>query len=226
MDVMSMLDWASHEIELAIKDASEFEYANNCYMSAYKAFASLLEDGHSGMSIGLTMQILNRLVQGKPLTPVEDKEEEWAEAFETDDGTKCYQHKRMSSLFKEVYPDGKVSYSDNNAYECLDEDSNIPYRGAGAGKLFYEYYPITFPYSPPTKPYKIITKECLTDRKNGDFDTIAYKRIVSPVCEARDVYRAFKETENGFVEISWQEYLKRIDMHNERERKEQEGENR
>lgn len=44
-----------------------------------RAFESLLGDGHSGMSIGITKNILNRLIDGKPLTPIEDTEEVWGE---------------------------------------------------------------------------------------------------------------------------------------------------
>lgn len=42
-----------------------------------RAFESLLGDGHSGMSIGITKNILNRLIDGKPLTPIEDTEDVW-----------------------------------------------------------------------------------------------------------------------------------------------------
>ena len=54
----NMLEWAKREIELACKRErgnhpnDEFDYGCACYASALKAFKSLLEDGHSGMSIG------------------------------------------------------------------------------------------------------------------------------------------------------------------------------
>ena len=42
------------------------EYGCACYRSALKAFNSLMEDEHSGMSIiGITRNILNRLIAGK-----------------------------------------------------------------------------------------------------------------------------------------------------------------
>ena len=80
---MSMSDWAKKEVELAkiieAKDLKEgeFDYGGACYDSALKAFKSLAEDGHSGMSIKLTQQILNRLIDGKPLLPIEDREDIW-----------------------------------------------------------------------------------------------------------------------------------------------------
>lgn len=72
---MNLNDWARNEIELACKkergskDISEFDYGVACYESAYKAFQSLLKDEHSGLSIIFTQQILNRLIEHKPLTP-------------------------------------------------------------------------------------------------------------------------------------------------------------
>jgi hypothetical protein len=61
---MNMADWAKNEIEIACKNErgdknpEEFDYGCACYESAYKAFQSLMEDGHSGMSIGFTKAIL------------------------------------------------------------------------------------------------------------------------------------------------------------------------
>ena len=76
---MDMKSWAEKEIEIACarekanaEDSDEWNYGVACYQSALKAFNSLCEDGHSGMSIGFTKNILNRLIDGKPLTPIED----------------------------------------------------------------------------------------------------------------------------------------------------------
>lgn len=88
-----------------------------------RAFESLLGDGHSGMSIGFTKNILNRLIDGKPLTPIEDTEEVWGEPrIDSRDKSKQYQCKRMSSLFKRVAQNGSVTYSDINRYYCTNEE--------------------------------------------------------------------------------------------------------
>ena len=72
-----------------------------------------MEDGHSGMSIGITKNILNRLIAGKPLTPIVDTEDIWdaGVSFEKN-GERSTQCKRMSSLFKHVKADGSISYND------------------------------------------------------------------------------------------------------------------
>lgn len=47
---MSMHDWANREVEIAKKQENGFTYGEMCYDSALKAYLSLCEDGHSGMS--------------------------------------------------------------------------------------------------------------------------------------------------------------------------------
>lgn len=97
--------WAEREVEIACKREApdrkpgEWDYGRACYESALKAFNSLCENGHSGFSIGMTKQILNRLIEGKPLTPIEDTEDAWNDISERGEIAK-YQCRRMSSFFK------------------------------------------------------------------------------------------------------------------------------
>lgn len=83
---MSMSDWAEKEVEIACErekshseEDGDCEYGCACYHSALKAYKSLMEDGHSGFSISLTKQILDRLIDRKPLTPIEDTDDIWNE---------------------------------------------------------------------------------------------------------------------------------------------------
>lgn len=55
-------------------------YIEMCYKSALKAFNELCDEGHSGMSIQITKSILCRLIDGKPLTEIEDTPDVWAES--------------------------------------------------------------------------------------------------------------------------------------------------
>lgn len=223
-----MLDWAQKEVKYAIDremkvecdDEEGVEYVKGCYESALKAYKSLCEDGHSGMSISLTTDILNRLIKGQPLTPIDDNQDDWSEAWKSNDEVKHYQHKRLSSLFKDVHPDGSVEYNDVEAYECIDEKSNIPYHGGGAGRVFHEYFPIKFPYYPPAKRYRLVTVEYLTDRKNGDFDTKEYVKILTPDGKTIPVNRYFGETADGWKELDIEEFTSRVAMHYKREEKE------
>lgn len=214
------LSWAKREIEYALDreakagdfDEDGFNYAKGCYESALKAYASLCEDDHSGMSISITTDILNRLIKGLPLTPIENREEDWEESWKDTDGTVYYRNKRVSSLFKVVNPDGTVEYDDVNAYECVEKDSGYTYHGGGSGKIFHKYFPVTFPYYPPTKKYRIITRTVLYNPENGDFDTKAYLKIVAPDGEEKEVNLYFGETENGWQQIDEYEFYHRCVM--------------
>ena len=123
---MGMKGWAEREVQIACerenpdRKEGEWDYGCACYESALKAFNSLMEDGHSGMSIGFTIQILNRLIAGKPLTLIEDTDDVWEECALNNRGCTTYHCNRMYSLFKEVYPDGTVKYHDNDRIECVD----------------------------------------------------------------------------------------------------------
>ena len=130
---MSMQTWARKEIEIACKkereaSVEEFDYGCACYESAYKAYKSLMKDGHSGFSISLTKTILNRLIDGKPLTPIEDTPDVWGDCLDRKKGFVSYQCSRMSALFKYVYDDGTVKYKDIDSNYAVNVDSNVTYR--------------------------------------------------------------------------------------------------
>lgn len=220
---MGMLEWAKNEVEIASKrergdkPESEWDYGAACYDSAMKAFESLLEDGHSGMSIGFTKAILNRLIDGNQLTAIEDTPDAWYHRRKNRDGSSSFQCKRMSSLFKKVAADGTVSYSDVNRQYCIIEGyPECAYHNGFISKIYNEMYPITMPYMPNDKPDVIVCDQLLTDRKNGDFDTIAILYIKRSNGERVDMNRYFKGTDDGFEEISAEEYREREKMDEER----------
>ena len=220
---MSMSEWAKNEIEIACKrergdkNPDEWDYGCACYESAYKAFQSLLEDGHSGYSIGMTKWILNRLIDGKPLTPIEDTPDTWNMREEcpwAEVGYTTYQCNRMSSLFKDVYQDGEVKYNDVNRFRCVNEDNpTVGWSNGFINRLMDEKYPITMPYIPEDKPYIVHCTEGLSDPKNGDFDTIGIWYVVKPDGTRDIIERFFKEGESSFVEIGRKEYEERVKPH-------------
>lgn len=230
---MDMLEWAKNEVAIASKrergdkPESEWDYGVACYNSATKAFESLFEDGHSGMSIGFTKAILNRLIDGKPLTAIEDTEDIWTNKYTFSGGeVTVYQCKRMSSLFKYEYPDGKIKYRDTERMYCVNMESpEVAYHNGFIRQIYDEMYPITMPYMPNDKPDVIVCDELLTDRKNGDFDTIAILYIKRSDGEKVEVNRYFKENEESFVEITRREYFQREMMDKQREEKELEESN-
>lgn len=217
MGRMTMTEWAQNEIAIACaREKSdtpddEWDYGVACYESALRAFNSLMEDGHSGFSIHMTKHILNRLIDGKCLTPIEDKPDMWFDdpSFHESDGTYTYQCKRCFSLFKDVYPDGTVKYHDNDRCYCKDVNTGSTFGSGRANRLINEMFPITMPYMPSDKSYVMLMEDFLYDPKYGDYDTVAYHKIINPDGKEIIVNKYMKETDNGFVDIDYKEFLER-----------------
>ena len=218
---MSMKEWARNEIDIACnlkrdnEDSGDFDYSLACYESAYKAFVSLLEDNHSGFSIGVTKSILNRLIDGKPLTPIVDAPNVWHEVDFGRNGYTAYQCNRMSALFKYVYNDGTVpfvKYSDIDRVYCVDEDNlNAPgWHNGFVRKIIDELYPIGMPYFPSKNPIVVHCREGLSDPKNGDYDSLGILYAIEPDGSRNEINRFFKEHNNEWNEIDKTEFDSRI----------------
>lgn len=213
---MSMTDWAENEVRIACEreraasktPEGEWDYGCACYESALKAYKCLMEDGHSGMSFSITRQILNRLMRGQPLTPIEDTEDIWNFICTNEDGSKGYQCKRMSSLFKDVYPDGTVKYKDvDRYYVTYAENSNTTWKNGFVMRIIDELFPITMPYI-PGEPIKVVCEEFLVDPKNGDYDTVGILYAMKDG-EKTAINRFLAEKGGKMVEIQETEYQKR-----------------
>ena len=218
----NMLDWAKRKVEIACKKENpnrkegEFDYGCACYESALKAFESLCDDGHSGFSIKMAQTILNRLLDGKPLTPIEDTDDIWNECVRPKGSPKTYQCKRMSSLFKKIYADGTVKYNDVDSSYCVDiHNPDITYSSGLVRRIIDKMFPITMPYM-PGKPIKVYCEDFLTDKKNGDFDTVGVLYAIKTEDgnqERIEINRFFREPEcdeeGSWTEISKEEYYER-----------------
>ena len=225
---MSILEWAKKEVELAkiieAKDLKEgeFDYGGACYDSALKAFKSLTEDNHSGMSIKITKQILNRLIDGSPLTPIEDREDIWNEITrnkkDKENERIVYQCSRMSSLFKDVHENGKVTYSDIDRVYCFDSiKPDIRYSFGLVRNIIDEMFPITMPYSPVNGRMKVCCEQFLYSPDGGDFDSVAILYVDDTDNKRINVSRYFKEEDNKWVEIEFTEHINRYQAYLTRE---------
>lgn len=215
---MTTNEWAKNEVEIACKKESperqknEFDYGCACYESALKAFESLCGDGHSGFSIKMTQQILNRLIDGKPLTPIEDADDIWIDTTEygfSNKDMKTYQCERMTSLFKYVQEDGSVEYRDIDRIVCVDVNSGSTYSFNLATRVVEELIPLTMPYMPSDTSIKAYCEDFLSDKTlGGDFDTVGILYAVKDGNKI-EINRFFKECEEGFVSITKEEYEER-----------------
>ena len=175
---MSLKDWAKKEVEVACKrenpnwDGESFDYGCSCYMSALKAFESLCDDGHSGYSFSVTRRILEKLLYNRPLTPITD--EDFTNQTTISSRHEEYQCPRMSSLFKTVYEDGSVEYSDvNRAYSFDAEFPDDTFTCGFDSNFLDKLIPITLPYDGTSTKYAIKVQRF--DTKDG----VEYRAILS-----------------------------------------------
>lgn len=216
-----MKDWAENECRIACKkenpdydfDSNEFDYGCSCYKSALKAYNSLMDDDHSGMSFSLTKNILIKLLNKMPLTPITENDfnsEPITGDKPTVDGKKIYQCYRRSSLFKEVDKDGNIQYSDIDRVVSIDITApKVGYYSKSIEVFVNEIFPIKFPYI-PDGVYTVYTNTFLTDESNGDFDTRAVLYMVTPKNERINIDRYYKFDNDIEEEISEIEYIKRL----------------
>ncbi len=90
MKALSQVENAAREMKLVGFDDEDTVAITGVMQRFYKQF-------NSGGSVSVMLPVLARLFDGLPLTPVEDKPEEWIDR--TGEGT-LLQHARCSSLFK------------------------------------------------------------------------------------------------------------------------------
>ena len=216
-----MCVWAEQECKIACKkensdwDEKSFDYGCSCYQSALKAYKSLCEDGHSGFSFNVTKNILIRLMNGLPLTPIEDTPDSWNDITMLDkDGGITYQCNRMSSLFKYVDDKGNVRYHDVERAFC-EEITNPKDRFSGSAcNIIDDLFPITMPYYPKTtEKYKVVTNTFLAkgfEADDTDFNTRAILYVITPEKEKVEVNRYYGEKDKHFIEITKDEYNKRL----------------
>jgi hypothetical protein len=213
--------WAEREVEIAIKKEQEggedfSTYRIECCKAALSVYKMLLRQEHSGYSIQIVKSILNKLIDGKPLTPIEKDMDDWMLIGNDDvDPSKpreLYQSTRMASVFKTIWKDGRVTYKDVDSVVCIDVDEN----GEPTGNSYYsqeitnfvrEKFPMRLPHTPGR--FKVYCETFLSHWKHGDYDTRKIIKIEKPDGETLIVDKYFKYDDDEFTEISEAEYLER-----------------
>lgn len=229
-EASELKSWAQREILLAcerersISDSDnpgDWDYGVACYESAHNTYKTLLEDGHSGLSISLTRQILNRLILGKPLTPIVDSDDIWELCYSHQkagqDKNETYQCKRMSSLFKHVIigvnGEETVSYRDIDSVVCVDVRGTTTYASGLVADIIHDLYPVTMPYYPLEEPIRVYCEDFLAFKGGGDYDTKGVYYAILPDGTKVDIDRFLMEDRNGdWVSITKDYYEARREL--------------
>ena len=202
---MTTTQWAENEVRLAkerehstssAEDENIFGgYVDACYDSALKAYKCMSEDGHSGLSWGITKNILIKLMNEVPLTPISEDDDCWSSENSLDGSQQCT---RRFSLFRDKNPDGTYRYRD---IDLVVVDDVYPDHLSAVGsrfgdeicnKLFGNL--VTFPYLPPLYAYRVRRIEIDGLKRNGN-DVVFVPFIKKPSGETVEV--------NKFYEYSW-----------------------
>lgn len=222
-----MSTWAEREVALAIEkerkceredaekhgkkyDEKDWSYGVAIYESAMRAYKSLCKDGHSGMSWSITTQVLTRLMKHLPLTPLRGTDDEWNNCSHYMDGEIMYQNNRCSAVFKYVDSKGNVTYTDNDRVVCIDTGTHNAHNLDISSREVHERFPITFPYLPSDKPYKVHDRVFATTGEPGCYDTVGVLTIECPDGTTVAVGKYYKEEGTTFVPITESEYQERL----------------
>ncbi len=208
---MGFTSWADLEISTA-EQACKNPLAIGCMERAYQALQILRADGHYGETMHEALSILNRLANGKPLSPIRDIPDEWRLCVDfPKTEPKTYQCTRMGSLFKDVYADGRIEYTDMNRVMCRDiRGGTALWRTRVAQACIDKMFPITMPYMPSIDPWVVYIEEGSYDSPNGDIDTWGLFYAHSPDGERHDISKYFKALGDRIVEIDETEYYARM----------------
>lgn len=130
----NMIDFARDELTRAGLFDEDSDYGGMLGEAVMKMVEQFDEEGHSGMSAGMAINIFKRVASFEPLTPLTGEDDEWGEPYD-EDGTR--QNKRCSHVFMDA---------DGSAYDIegriFREPSGACFTGKGSR------VPVTFPYSP------------------------------------------------------------------------------
>lgn len=107
----NLVKHAEFELRRAGLFDKDADYGGMIGYAVMKMVQVVAAEGHSGMSHGLTMEIFNRVVNFKTLTPITNDESEWCNVSEYGgpNGEKIWQNRRQSSCFSN---DGGKTYYD------------------------------------------------------------------------------------------------------------------
>lgn len=201
-----------NELEDDIKKC-KYDENSDCEMvamidgDAIRALRELCYIGYTKKNLYHAFNLLDMLVKGYHLLPLEDNDDCWVFSYNRPEYT-CYHHKKCTGVFKDVYNDGRPPrYNDVNRVNGQDIDSKSWYHSGFLDDIVNEHFPIKFPYLAGEVTYLVTTETLLIDRKNGDFDTRAIFEIIpSDNSEPVKIYRYFTERDGETVEIDVETY--------------------
>lgn len=125
-------DYARSELTRAGLFDSDSDYGRMMGDAIMKMIKLFADEGHSGFSANMAINIFNKVARFEPLTPLTGEDDEWNEVGE---GT--FQNRRCSHVFKG--PDGRAYDIDGKVFRRPDGSCYTNYNS----RVY-----VTFPYTP------------------------------------------------------------------------------
>lgn len=194
-------------------------YETACYLTAINAFHEI-ESGEVG-NTGLIRDTLIRLMDGLPLTPIDDDPETWIN-MDDERGWKYPTHTvfrstRYFHLYKIVLKNGEVRYEDARSVLLVDDSEKVilkpllclenGFYNNPAEIIVNELFPISLPYIPSKEQFKVV---CFYSD-----DLFWVKRIIDKSGNAITVNRYYQlildaPKHMAWVEIGKTKYYRRL----------------
>jgi hypothetical protein len=105
----NLVEHAKRELKLAGLYDKDSDYGGMIPENVLKCVEAFASAGHSGGSAEITLQILEKVLRFKTLTPITSDSTTWMERTEESGGTPFWQSTRDPSYFSKV--GGKTFYS-------------------------------------------------------------------------------------------------------------------
>lgn len=118
---MSLVKHAEREMKLAGLYDKDADYGGMIPEAVMKLVQAHASEGHSGFSSSLTLEVFNRVINFKTLTPLNSNPSTWIHVGNDPDGTPVYQSNRQSTAFSQ---DGGKTWYDLDDPEKKNWPSN------------------------------------------------------------------------------------------------------
>lgn len=216
--------WAEREVEIvlaALEKEGATENEKDVYRAALTTYNNLIYNLEEEAMLEPIKAVMMSLMLGEPLTPIDDREEDWilVEGFDPaagneNPGYSIYQNRRRNTLFKKHIVDGDkecTNFSDVGRAVCVDLSNGENYEGGFGLAIFDRMHPITMPYS-PRGTVRIFTEDFKYHEDfEGDYDTYSVVYFRYPDGFMEEVKRFFKMDPkiNQLVAIPKEEYFAR-----------------
>lgn len=137
---MSLTDFAREELKRAGLFDKDSDYGGMLGDAVLKMIEQFSEEGHSGFSASMAVNLFERLARFEPITPLTGEADEWTEVS---DGV--YQNRRCSHVFREngqAYDINGIVFREPDGCCFTSGNSRVP---------------VSFPYTPKTE-YRDVEK--------------------------------------------------------------------